>query len=165
MSKRENHIPLADRIGIGVSIICAIHCLLLPGLVALMPLWPALGAHEEWIHPLFLVIILPTVFYAARRSHYDRVILKWLLGGLILVMAGWLVGHDHQGIGAETGLTLLGSGALIYGHWRNYRHHQVCTNRTHHHHPVVEEILGETAPKGEPHNHGTQNAHDREHEP
>ncbi|MGM0505673.1 MAG: MerC domain-containing protein, partial [Bacteroidota bacterium] len=93
MSDSPKNISFWDRIGIGVSVVCAIHCLLFPVLVALLPIWPALGGHYNWVHPLFLVLIVPTVFYAARRSHYDRQILRWLLSGLLLVTVGWLAGH------------------------------------------------------------------------
>lgn len=142
MSKPFKNHSIWDRIGIGVSVVCAIHCLLFPVVVALLPVWPALSGHYQWIHPLFLLLILPTVYYAARRSHYDRQILRWLLGGLLLVTAGWVAGHLFDLDRIEPLLTLLGSVALVRGHWRNYRHHQACTNRSHHHHPVAEEMLG-----------------------
>ncbi|MEX0593850.1 MAG: MerC domain-containing protein [Balneolaceae bacterium] len=144
MSDSPNNISIWDRFGIGVSVVCAIHCLLFPVVVALLPVWPALGGHYHWVHPLFLILILPTVFYAARRSHYDRKILRWLLGGLLLVTVGWVAGHLLHWYRVEPLLTLLGSVALVWGHWKNYRHHQACTNRSHHHHPVAEEILGES---------------------
>lgn len=143
MSEPSSHMSMWDRIGIGVSVVCAIHCLLFPVVVALLPIVPLAGDSYHWVHPLFLLLIVPTVFYAARRSHYDRRILIWLLSGLLLVTLGWLGGHGWGWRWVETVLTLLGSVALVRGHWRNYRHHQACTNRSHHHHPVAEEILGE----------------------
>lgn len=129
---------LLDRLGIGVSAICVIHCLSIPVLVSILPLWPVHGVLQEWVHPILMIPLLPIVYFAARRSHFDRQITTLLLTGTLFVLAGWLLGHYWLGFWVETVLTIIGSGLLISGHWRNYRHHQRCTNSRHHHHPVAE---------------------------
>lgn len=55
-----------------------------------------------------------------------------------MVVIGWLGGHLLFGYAFETAVTLFGSALLIAGHWLNYRHHQQCKNKSHHHHPVEE---------------------------
>lgn len=130
---------LWDRIGIGISSICAIHCLILPVLISLLPLWGFTSFMHEWAHPLFIILLVPTIYYAARRSYYDRKIVGFLLTGLILVLVGWLAGHHWFGLLFETLVTMAGSIFLIAGHWLNYRHHRVCSNSRHVHHPVVKE--------------------------
>lgn len=129
---------LWDRIGIGVSGVCAIHCLFLPVLIALMPVAAVSSAISDWLHPLFVILIAPTVYFASKRSHFDRKIIRLLVVGFILVLAGWLIGHYWLGFWSETLLTLAGSVLLILGHWKNYRHHQQCTNHNHQHHPEEE---------------------------
>ncbi|REL33481.1 MerC domain-containing protein [Rhodohalobacter sp. SW132] len=129
---------LWDRFGIGVSGICAIHCLLLPVFIALMPVATVSSVISEWLHPLFVILIAPTVYFASKRSHFDRKVTGLLVSGFILIVAGWLIGHYWLGFWSETGLTLGGSILLILGHWKNYRHHQKCTNHNHQHHPVEE---------------------------
>jgi hypothetical protein len=130
-----------DQIGITLSGICAIHCLILPVLVALLPLVPLMGDYYKWLHPLFILLIIPVVFFAVRRSHYHRGILILLTAGTLFIIAGWGLGHLVFGLWVELGLTLSGSILLILGHWKNYRHHRECSSRHHNHHPVAEEIL------------------------
>ncbi|MEX1011758.1 MAG: MerC domain-containing protein [Balneolaceae bacterium] len=131
---------LWDRIGISLSAICTVHCLLLPVFISLLPVWPALHEVQEWAHPVLIVLLLPVTWFAARRSHFDRKISTILFIGLVLVIAGWLIGHNWLGYREELILTLAGSLFLVAGHWKNYRHHQTCSNQHHRHHPVAEEL-------------------------
>ncbi len=135
-----------DRIGIGVSTVCLIHCLSIPVLVSILPLWPPIAGVNDWVHPVLILLIAPVIFFAIRRSHYDRKITSLLIFGFLLITAGWLLGHHLFGLITEIILTSTGSVALIYGHWKNYRHHQVCTNRSHNHHPIAEKLAGEDIP-------------------
>jgi len=130
---------LLDRFGIGVSGICAIHCLVVPVLISVLPLWSVSMTIHEWLHPLFILLLLPVVYFAAKRSHYDRKITTLLITGFLLLLAGWLLGHFWLGLIFESAATFTGSILLIAGHWFNYRHHRVCTNHRHNHHPVVTE--------------------------
>lgn len=132
-----------DRLGLSLSVLCAIHCLFVPVVFALLPLTPFLLAIEGWLHPLFIILIAPTVFYASRRSHYDKKIVSLLAIGFTLILMGWLVGHQWLGEFFETAATLVGSIFLIAGHWFNYRHHQSCENASHTHHPLEESLLKE----------------------
>lgn len=125
-----------DRFGIGVSGICAIHCLFFPVLISVLPLFSTVNLLHEWAHPVFLVLLAPIVFFASKRSHYDFTITSILITGFIIILIGWLLGHYWLGFLFETSMTLLGSGMLIAGHWFNYRHHRACKNHTHNHHPV-----------------------------
>jgi lipopolysaccharide export LptBFGC system permease protein LptF len=95
---------------------------------------------HDWAHPVFLVLLVPIVFFASRRSHYDTKITTFLVSGFVLVLMGWLLGHFWLGLLFESSLTLLGSVVLIAGHWFNYRHHQTCKNHQHSHHPVEEHV-------------------------
>lgn len=130
---------LWDRFGIGVSAICAIHCLFFPAIISLLPIWSFLPGLHEWAHPVFVLLILPIVYFAARRSHFDFAITTILVFGFICVLAGWLLGHYWLGFIFEISMTLFGSGLLIAGHWFNYRHHRTCTNHNHKHHVIEEE--------------------------
>lgn len=131
---------LWDRFGIGVSGICAIHCLVFPGIISILPLFGAVTVVDEWLHPLFIVLLAPAVYFAIRRSHYDKKISILLSTGFILVLFGWLLGHFWLGFMTEVILTVSGSIILIIGHWLNYRHHRTCKNSRHNHHPIAEEL-------------------------
>ncbi|SRR6056297_354969 len=127
---------LWDKFGFGVSTICAIHCLFFPVLISILPVTTFLPALHNWAHPVFIITLIPIVYFASRRSHYDITIVSLLAGGFLIVVAGWLGGHFLFGYAFETITTLFGSAVLIAGHWFNYRHHQQCSNKSHHHHPV-----------------------------
>jgi hypothetical protein len=127
-----------DRLGISVSGICAIHCLVVPVFISTLPLWSFANFLHNWLHPVFVLLLIPVVYFAARRSHFDRTITIILYGGLSFVVIGWLFGHYWLGFVFESTMTLLGSGMLIAGHWFNYSHHRVCSNKKHHHHPISE---------------------------
>jgi len=131
---------LWDKFGFGVSTICAIHCLFFPVLVSILPVTTFLPALHNWAHPFFIITLIPIVYFASRRSHFDLTITAILITGFIFVLVGWVAGHFWLGYMFETSMTLLGSGMLIAGHWFNYRHHQQCSNKSHHHHPVVEKL-------------------------
>lgn len=131
---------LWDKFGFGVSTICAIHCLFFPVLISILPVTTFLPALHNWAHPVFIITLIPIVYYASRRSHYDTTITSLLVGGFLIVIAGWLGGHFLFGYLFETVTTLFGSTILIAGHWFNYRHHQKCSNKSHCHHPVAEKM-------------------------
>lgn len=130
---------LWDRFGMSVSLICAIHCLFFPVLVAILPLVSSIPLLHNWLHPIFVLLIAPTVYFASRRSHFDSLITRLLIYGFGFILFGWLIGHYWLGFWVETGATLTGSILLITGHWKNYKHHQTCSVSSHKHHPIAEE--------------------------
>lgn len=128
MENALNSKTVWDRLGIGLSGLCAVHCLLFPLVVALLPLWPVAESIHLWSHPVLFLLIVPTVWLALRNGGYRRRgVSLLLLGGLATVgMAGLL--HDWTGLVAsewgEALITLAGSVLLINGHWLNYRSHR-----------------------------------------
>jgi len=118
-----------DRLGIGLSGLCAAHCLLMPMALSLLPLWPALQAVHAWVHPALLVLILPVVLGALRRTRRaGHVVTAALLGlGFLVLVAAWW-GHDVWGAVGERLGTLAGSALLITGHVLNWRRHRACAN-------------------------------------
>ncbi|HMB98568.1 MAG TPA: MerC domain-containing protein [Balneolaceae bacterium] len=140
MSKNITITGLWDRIGLSVSGICAVHCLLFPVLITTLPLWPIAFTIHEWAHPVFIGLLLPVVYFAARRSHFNKKIILFLVSGFLLIVSGWLIGHFWIGAWFETTATLIGSVMLIAGHWMNYRHHRTCQNKNHEHHPEVNNL-------------------------
>lgn len=123
-----------DTFGIGVSTVCMIHCLAVPVLFSILPLSSVLPGLHGWVHPIFMATLLPVIYFAAKKSHYDRLITGLLVGGFLMLAAGWIGGHEWFGHEFETVTTIVGSVVLVAGHWRNYRHHQTCRNPHHHHH-------------------------------
>ena len=112
-----------DRLGIGLSGLCAVHCLLTPLALAMLSLWPVAFDPDAWLHPIFAALLIPTTLMAIRltvRHQHVRHIPLLLGGGLILVLAAMVVGH-LAGAMSEAAVTVLGSSLLITGHWHNGR--------------------------------------------
>lgn len=112
-----------DRLGIGLSGFCAIHCLFFPVVIVLLPLWPVAEPIHFWTHPILFLLIVPTVYYALRKSEIPRRIPQLLYAGLAVIAAAWLL-HEWVGLWGESIITMAGSALLISGHWFNYRYQQ-----------------------------------------
>ncbi len=111
-----------DRIGISLSGLCMVHCMLLPAVLIAVPLWSTAQTLHDWLHPLFLVALLPISFMAlvATADKPQAKSVRVLLGvGLLVIVLASLFGHQEGGRILETAVTLLGSGMLVAGHWRN----------------------------------------------
>lgn len=108
-----------DRVGIGLSGVCAIHCLLVPVVVSLIPLWPAFEEFHEYTHLIFFLAIAPTVILSLQRKHESLAVSLFLLGGVAVIFLAWFF-NNTLGEYGEAGVTLIGSMLLIRGHWLNY---------------------------------------------
>ncbi len=117
---KKNKPAFWDRLGIGLSGICAIHCLLVPVIVALIPLWPAFEEFHGYTHFIFFVAIAPTVFFSLKNKHNSIWASIFLISGLLIIFLAWLF-NETLGEYGEAGITLVGSIFLIIGHWVNYR--------------------------------------------
>lgn len=127
-----------------MSGLCVVHCLVLPVVVSLLPLWPAVAALDAWVHPFFALLLVPTTLLAAAsglRQHRQRRIAGWLGAGLVIVLAASGLGLLGLEDTYEAGFTLLGGGLLISGHWRNWQANRcceeavACPGHTDHDHP------------------------------
>lgn len=109
-----------DRLGIGLSSVCAVHCLLVPIFVSLIPLWPALEHVHEFTHLVFFLAIAPTVILSLKRLHANKWVRFYLFSGTLIIFLAWLL-NGYLGEYGEAGVTFIGSLLLITGHWINYR--------------------------------------------
>jgi len=111
---------LWDRLGIGLSGLCAIHCLLVPVFVSLIPLWPALEEFHEYTHLVFFLAIAPAVILSVKNRKDLKAVSGYLFTGLAVIFMAWLF-NNQLGEYGEAGVTLIGSMLLIRGHWLNYK--------------------------------------------
>ena len=115
---------IIDNLGITISSVCAIHCVLLPAIFIIAP-YSFLASHE--FHEALIYFILPCgviAFYLGCRKHKDLKVA--LLGslGLVLLFAALMMHdlhHEHQQHEElQTVLvTIIGSMLLIFSHLRN----------------------------------------------
>lgn len=109
-----------DRLGIGLSGLCAVHCLLVPVFVSLIPLWPAIEDLHGYTHLIFFLAITPAVILSIKNRNNLKSISRYLYAGLMIIFLAWIFSHQLGDYG-EAGITLIGSLLLIRGHWLNYR--------------------------------------------
>jgi peptidoglycan/LPS O-acetylase OafA/YrhL len=118
-----------DRLGIWLSGICLVHCLLLPVALFLLPLGALLISWHEDIHFVFAGLLVPTTllaFYQGYRCHHQKRVLGWFGAGLGLVLVASFPGHEMLGVIGGTVVTMIGSVLLIWGHWQNWQLRARC---------------------------------------
>lgn len=113
--------PLLDRLAIGASTLCLIHCLALPALLFVLPALSALLTVSEGFHALAFAVAVPTSAAALamghRRHRRHRPALIALIG-LTAIGVGALAALSAA---AETAITVTGSLLLAAGHTCNAR--------------------------------------------
>lgn len=117
---------LLDASAVTLSSLCLLHCLALPLLASLLPLFGA-WSKAEWVHVLFVALAAPLTGFALWRAQRRRPLPRglWLLAsagltGLAAGAAGW------PQASAETPLTVAGSLMLAGAHlWNTARRHRV----------------------------------------
>lgn len=107
---------LADGAAIGVSLLCLIHCLALPTLLAITP-WLIPGFMvDESFHVAAVAIALPVSALALANSLRARPLIVMLAGlGIALLLAGTLVHEEYL----EVSLTVCGALLVACAHLRN----------------------------------------------
>ena len=115
---------IIDNLGITISSVCAIHCLLLPAIFLIAP-YSFLASHE--FHEALIYFILPCAlvsFVVGCRRHKDtRVAVIGTLG--IIILGSALLLHDihhsdqHSEELSTILITICGSVLLVFAHLRN----------------------------------------------
>jgi len=113
-----------DRLALGLSAACALHCLLAPVALVTLPVLAGSVLADEHFHQVLLLLVLPASVVAlalgCRRHKDTRVLALGAMGLSILVLTAAL-GHDLAGKLGEKLMTVAGALALSTGHARNYR--------------------------------------------
>nr|WP_295868518.1 MerC domain-containing protein [uncultured Chitinophaga sp.] len=122
-----------DTIGIGASMLCAVHCAVLPLLFAALPLLGMEIAENdvlEYCLLLFSFLIGCLALGQGYLRHHRRLLpLLLFVAGFALLLAGhfWT-----EAAAAEYTLICIGAGAIVSAHLLNQRHRRYC--RVHKHH-------------------------------
>ena len=123
---------IIDNLGITVSSVCAIHCLLLPAIFLIAP-YSFLASHE--FHEALIYFILPCAliaFVLGCRKHGDmKVAIMGSIG--IILLASAVILHEalhsdrHSESLMSVLITVVGSVILIFSHLRNRK---LCTKHS-----------------------------------
>ncbi|MCC7096554.1 MAG: MerC domain-containing protein [Thermomonas sp.] len=113
-----------DRIGATGSLVCAIHCAVLPILIALLPslgvaLW--LGDGFEWSFVLFASLFGLSVLAWSYRRHRALRALSLMLPGLAALWLGVLYAPLHQSLLPHALVMTLGGTLVGLSHLINLR--------------------------------------------
>ena len=128
-----------DRLGVGMALICAVHCLLTPVLIVLLPIIASSFWVDSEFHLWMLIAVVPLTtisFFMGCKKHHDITLVVIAVLGIALLFSGvWFGcstckgGHHFPSIsdfsnfphGFESVFTTLGGTLLVIAHFRNYR--------------------------------------------
>jgi hypothetical protein len=117
-------------LGISASLICAIHCALMPLLVTSLPLFGINLIENIWVEVALLLIAFVVGFYSlwhGYRKHHHRIITLLIFSaGITLFVVHQFVEEPFYGIT----LILPGVIAVLTAHYLNYR---LCRKANHCH--------------------------------
>ena len=120
----NQHRLIFDKMAIGLSLLCSIHCLLLPVILVWLPMLLGLNLQDEAFHFWMIFLVIPISAIALTQGCRDHLRYSVLvLGGvgLLCLVLALVIGHDLFGEVGEKGLTLLGSSLIVAAHIANYR--------------------------------------------
>ena len=114
----------ADKFAIGVSLLCAVHCAVLPSLWVLIPTFGLFGLDSEAVHLWMLVVVIPVSAVAlttGARKHGRHLLMVLGIFGLVVLAAAVILGEDLLGESGEKLVTVFGSAIVAVAHFKNYR--------------------------------------------
>jgi len=111
----------ADLSAVALSGLCLAHCLALPLLAALLPVFAA-WSEAEWVHAVFVLLAVPLSAAALGRAHRKRALPPWMwtMAALGLVLLG-VGAFGWPSARWETPITVSGSLLLVTTHICNLR--------------------------------------------
>jgi len=119
-----NQQALTDRVAIGLSFLCTLHCLALPVLIAVLPSLAAFSFDGESFHLWMLAAVLPISLFALTvgcRKHKRYQVMGLGFVGLTVMVAAVVLGHDLLGEMGEKTLTVVGACIVAFGHYLNQK--------------------------------------------
>ncbi|MCF6404518.1 MerC domain-containing protein [Chitinophaga filiformis] len=119
-----------DAIGIGASLACAVHCVLLPVIFTTFSLFGVEILKNVFLEVLTVLVSMTAggwaIWKGYMRLHRQKAVLVYFLAGLLLMIAGNFAGA----VPLEMGLKIIGAILLITAHIRNWRGCRECETHT-----------------------------------
>ena len=116
--------PVGDKVAIGLSLACALHCLVVPVIVSLYPSVITAGLQDERIHLALLAFVIPISAFSLTmgcRRHKHFPVLRLGAAGIFVLILSALLGHEVGGESLEVAGTLLGSSLVACSHVLNFK--------------------------------------------
>ncbi len=126
----DSRVSFWDRVGIFLSGLCALHCMIAPFLALFVP---AAGfiSDSEWVHiglAFFVVPVGLAAFWLGYRHHQNTGIFALGLLGLLAIASAAILPHEWIELAHVDVVTILGSFILLSAHFWNRR---ACTCHAH----------------------------------
>ena len=124
-----SRIAVLDRFSIGFSTLCLLHCLAVPVLVSVVPVFATFALADERFHLALVALVVPTSVIAHCLGcwlHKSRRILICGFAGVFVLVVAAILGGQHLDEIGETVLTVLGASVVALAHWFNFRACRAC---------------------------------------
>ncbi len=132
-----NYINL-DKLGILLSSLCAIHCVLTPVVILSLPMLARYYLAHPYFHGLMAILILPVgiaAFWSGYKHHHKAQVFALGLPGLLLISLVPIFVHNFGFYYSfpfdETTWMVMGSGLVIWAHWLNRKACASCETHSH----------------------------------
>ena len=115
-----------DKVGIGASLLCAVHCVLLPILFTTLPLMGIELLENKNVELGFIVFSFAVGclgLYTSYKKHHHKTLplLLFVIGISCLLSSNYLLGESMEAFGKITGASI-----IIMAHIINWRHCKSC---------------------------------------
>ena len=120
-----------DKVAIGFSAICALHCILLPVALIFLPALSTTFLGSEDFHKALLYFVVPSstiALFLGCKMHGKNHVYVYGAVGIGALLIALFFGHDLFGESGEKLLTLLGAGIISLGHIKNQKLCAECCN-------------------------------------
>jgi len=119
-----------DKLAIGFSALCFLHCLFLPVFLLLFPTLALTFFGDESFHKMLLFVITPLsmlALFMGCKKHNQKHILSCGFSGIAVLIIAATWAHDALGETGEVALTVLGTLIISYAHIQNQR---LCVSKS-----------------------------------
>lgn len=135
-----------DIVGMGLSVLCAIHCLSVPFLMGVLPMLGLDFVGDlgfEWVMTSIIFLVAGVTYFNGYRRHRRAgVWVFFVIGVIIFTVIRPMLGHDHghghfHGFEPYHFATIIGGTVFVLGHWKNWHWHKpscakpCCSDHSH----------------------------------
>ena len=115
---------VSDKVSIGISALCLLHCLLFPSLMVLLSSFISVSLNSELIHYMLLFLVVPVSSFAlivGLNNHKNSFIFFIGLSGLAILVSALFIELPIKTISGEILFTIIGSLLITFSHYKNYK--------------------------------------------
>ena len=115
---------VSDKVSIGISALCLLHCLLFPSLMVVLSSFISVSLNSELIHYMLLFLVVPVSSFAlivGLNNHKNSFIFFIGLSGLAILISALFIELPIKTISGEILLTIIGSLLITFSHYKNYK--------------------------------------------